>query len=130
MAIGAIAFLLFAFIQNDLFGSNENFVSADPLPKPVNPQSFHQQKQQGLTDAEDDDDDDEVLVRVRKSPDADPRRTTTYRSRHRYTIYRSSGGSSDAELSTGTIVGVVFGTFGFCALVFAASYCYYTYYSD
>jgi len=123
MVIGVVSLLLFAFIQNDLFGSNENFVSADPLPKPANSQNFHQQQQkqqqqqqqQGLIYTEEED--DEILVRVRKSPDArpDPRggRRGGSRGGFRIRVSRYSGNGGGGKLSTtSAILRIIFGILG------------------
>jgi len=132
MVIGSVSLLLFAFVLHDLFGCNENFVSADPLPKLANHQNFHQQQkeeqQQSLIDTEEDD--DEILVRVRKSPDArpDPRggRGGGSRGRFRGGGYRGSrySGNGGGSLSTGAILGIVFGTLGGTILLGVLIYCF------
>ena len=107
--IVAVYILVFAFLQNDLLGgNNQNLVSADPLPKSSNQQT---EQQQGgfLINTEED---DEEIYRPRRSPDAKPRggrvggstgssyrggsrsgSRSRFRSRSGGTGYRGSGGT-------------------------------------
>lgn len=105
-------------IQQDL-STSQNAVSADPVLN----KDIHQEN---VNNFEGDEEEDEVLVRVARSPDANPLPRggrggggRSRSSRYRGSRYRGGDGGDggDDDLSTGELVGIVFGVIGGCVLL-------------
>eukprot|EP00111_Clytia_hemisphaerica_P010226 TCONS_00029882-protein len=117
-----LAFLIFAInFGQDYEG--KSLVSAEPVQ---NQKHVHNEIQDFLNLDDRNDEEDEVLVRVKRSPDPNPQprggRGGGFRGGSRYrggSTYRggSYGSSGGGNLSTGAILGIVFGILGGCAVI-------------
>lgn len=119
---GICLFVLINIIERDFSSTIPNVVSANPALKDI----IHENDNM-ITD-----EDDEILVRVKRSPDPNSqprggrgggsRGGSRFRGGSRYRGGGSGRGGGGGNLSTGAIIGIVFGVIGGSALIFAIIY--------